>query len=519
MSVASIFKREGARTTTAFFAALLGCAVVTVLVMASSAKATELIYWDNYTGTPDSVSVANIDGTGGGSLNLGGVELNNPEGMALDPLTGQLFVTSPGSGTNGQILAVNLDGSGATVFNPAGAPVDTPEGIAVDPVTGTLYWANDSSTPSIAWAKLDGSAGGVLNTTGATLSGPCCRIAIDPSGGRIYWVNNPSPVISYTNLNNTGGGGDLNLTGSTVTPGGEGLAVDNATGRLYFLGGSDELGFANLNGSGGGNVSILAGVVNDTWGLAFDPSLSRLYWGNESNSTSRENAIGFAGLSGGGGGITIATAPVAGPQDPVILKNPAGTGVPAVTRSTKSRSALACSTGSWGVDYPGSFVYEAPRTFAYQWVRNGTAVGGAVGSTYTAKSAGKYVCTVTATNQAGSAIQASAAISVKAAKVKLTTKKKATVKAGGVAKFKIKGLNQGDLQTKKVRVCAKLPKKAKGVLKASKCATLGKLKGRGKKGAILKTAVAKSAPAGTYKVTFTAHGSAGKSATAKVIVK
>lgn len=515
--MASIFKRDSARSVPAFFAALLGCVIVVALLAASNANATELVYWDNYGGSPDSVSVANIDGSGGGPLNLGGTELKDPEGMALDPLTGQLFVTSQGGGANGQILAVNLDGSGATVFNPAGAPVDTPEGIAVDPATGTLYWANDATTASIAWAKLDGSAGGVLNTAGATLSGPCCRIAIDTSGGRVYWVNNPGQVISYANLNNTGGG-DLNLTGSTVTPGGEGLAVDNAAGKLYFLGGTNEAGFANLNGSGGGDVSIAAGVVNGTWGLAFDPSLGRLYWGNESNGTTRENAIGFAGLSGGGGGISIATAPVANPQDPVILKSPTGTGAPVVTRSTKSRSALICSTGSWAADYPGSSVYQAPRTFAYQWERNGKAIAGAVASTYRAKSAGKYVCTVTATNQAGSASQASAAVNVKAAKIKLTTKKKTSVKAGGVAKFTMKGVNQGDLQSKKARVCAKLPKKAKGVLKASKCATLGKLKGRGKKGAILKIAVDRFA-AGSYPVMFAVHGAPGKSTTATILVR
>jgi hypothetical protein len=497
---------------------VLAGVLAAMLWLAAVAHASELLYWDNYGAAPNSVSVANSDGSGGGPLSLAGAELKNPEGMALDPLTGQLFVASPGTGAKGQILVVNLDGSGATVFNPAGAPVENPEGVAVDPATGTLYWANDSlATPSIAWAKLDGSAGGALNTTGATLSSPCCRIAIDTAGGRIYWINTGS-IISYANLNNTGGGGDLNLTGTTVTPGGEGLAVDSAAGRLYFLGGANEIGFANVNGSGGGDVAVGSGVINGPWGLALDPSIGRLYWGNESNGTNRENAIGFVATVGGaGGGINIATAPVAGPQDPVILKSPTGTGAPVVTRSEKSRSSLACSTGAWAADFVGSFVYQSPRTFAYQWTRNGTAVSGATAATFEAKSAGKYACSVTAANQAGSAGQTSAAINEKAAKIKLSVKK-ATAKAGGTAKFKVKAVNQGDIKSKSARVCVKVPKKAKGDLKAPKCKSLGKLKGRGKRSATLKVKVGASA-GGAYKLTFVVKGASGKAAKAKLLVR
>jgi hypothetical protein len=503
------------RRTSAVRSAIVAIACAAMLWMASSAQAAELLYWDNYSGTPNSVSVANIDGSGGGSLSLAGTELKNPEGMALDPLIGKLFVASPGTGAKGQILAVNLDGSGASVVNPVGAPVETPEGVAVDPATGTLYWANDSVTPSIAWAKLDGSAGGTLNTTGATLNGPCCRVAIDPVGGRIYWINTGS-IISYANLNNTGGG-DLNLTGTTVAPGGEGLAVDSKAGRLYFLGGTGKIGYANVNGSGGGDVPIGSGVSNGPWGLALDPSISRLYWGNESNGTERSNAIGFVATAGGsGGGISIATAPVGGPQDPVILKSPTGTEAPTVTRSSKSRSSLSCSAGGWASDFAGSFVYQSPRTVAYQWTLNGKAVTGATANTLQAKSAGQYACVVTASNQAGSASQTSASVKEEAAKIKLSVKK-AAAQSGGLATFKVNAVNKGDIQSGSARVCVKVPKGAKGDLKAPKCKSLGKLKGHGKRTAKLKVKVGPSAD-GVYKLTFQVRGSAGKPAKAKLLV-
>jgi hypothetical protein len=498
---------------------LIALAIVSLLALGARARAAETIYWDNYGGSPDSVSFANIDGSGGGTLNAGTQLIESPEGMAYDTASNRLFVAN-GTGPNGQILAINLDGSGAAAFSAPGAPIEEPEGIAVDPATGTIYWLNTAGAGSIAWAKLDGSTGGVLNITGATISNPCCRIAIDPVSGRVYWANNPvgANTISYANLNNTGGGGELNLTGSTVEPGGNGLAVDGAAGRLYYLGGTNQIGFANTNGTGGGDVPIGSGVINGPWGLAFDPSISRLYWGNESNGPEPANAIGFVGLGGvGGGGISIATAPVANPQDPLILKSPTGTGAPTLTRNAKARSQLTCSTGTWAADFAGSFVYQAPRTFAYQWTRNAKPIGGATAAAFTAKSPGSYGCIVTAANQTGSATQTSAGLNVKAAKVKLTTKKKAKVQPGGVATFKVKAVNQGDLKSKNAKVCVKLPKAAKGDLKAPKCKSLGKVKSRGKKTATLKINVGPSA-GGSYKLTFQVRGSAGKAAKATLIV-
>ncbi|HET7453969.1 MAG TPA: hypothetical protein VFJ76_00445 [Solirubrobacterales bacterium] len=505
--------------------ASIALAFVAVFAFAARAQAAETVYWDNYGADPDNVAFANIDGSGGGVLNLGNEKIESPEGMAYDSVTNRLFVANE-EGTNGQILAINLDGSGAGPFTAPGAPIEEPEGVAVDPVTRTIYWENVDGE-SIAWAKLDGSAGGLLNTTGVTMEGPCCRIALDPVGGRIYFVNYPPAEnsIAYVNVNNTGGG-ELNLTGSTVEPGGEGLSVDPATGRIYFVGSSgssEAIGYANLNGTGGGDVPLGSAVLNGPWGLALDPSINRLYWGNESNGENeRANAIGAVNTDGSnGGGITIASAPVDNPQDPVILKSPTGTGAPTITRDASNPAALSCSTGNWAADYPGSFVYQAPRSFGYQWLLNGAAVAGATSSTLTVTAAGSYTCTVTATNQTGSAGQTSAAAAtVNAANVKLTVKpKKAKAKAGKAATFKVQALNQGDLATGNAKVCVKLSKKAKKALKAPKCKKVGVVGALAKKTVKVKIKVKPTAAAGNYKVTLQVKGSAGKAvkATVKVI--
>ncbi len=504
------------RGTAAIGAGIAAIVLAALLWMTSSAQAAELIYWENYGANPGNVSFASTDGTGGGLLNTGSQEVDSPEGMAYDTVTNRLFVASS-TGAKGQILAIGLDGSGASPFTAAGASIEEPKGVAVDPATRTIYWLNTAGGGSITWAKLDGSAGGVLNTVGADLDSPCCRLTIDPVGGRVYWVN-ADFTIAYANLNNTGGGGSLNLTGTTVKSRGEGIVVDGAAGRVYFLGGTNEIGYANVDGTGGGDVSPGSGVINGPWGLALDPSIGRLYWGNESNVAERNNAIGFVGLSGVGGGISIATAQVANPQDPVILKSPSGTEAPKVARSAKIRSTLSCSTGSWAADFAGSFVYQAPHAFAYQWKGKGKSLKGAAKATLQAKSAGKYTCVVTASNQAGSASQGSAAVNVKAAKVKLTTKKKVSAGPGGVAKFKVKAANQGDLKSGSARVCVKVAKKDKVDLKAPKCKSLGTLKGRGKRTATLKVKVGQAA-GGSYPVAFSVRGSAGTSAKAKVLVK
>ena len=385
-----------------------------------------------------------------------------------------------------------------------------------------IYWANAGSGEkdgSIAAAKLDGSAGGVLNTSAGTLDDPY-KIGLDPVNGRVYWGNNPKGEdisIGYANVNGTGGG---TLTLSRPPESAYAFAVDPAGGRLYWSeGNQDRFAYAGLLGGDVGILDTSGAFVDTSYGFAIDPTLNKLYWANYGNDEDRANGIGFASRSGGGGGnITPQTAPFDGPQDLLVLKAPSGTGPPALARDQKNRAELSCSTGTWAADYAGSFVYQAPTTYAYQWLRNGAPIGGATAPTFTAKSAGAYTCTVTAANQAGSAAQTSAAINVKAAKLKLTTKKKAKADAGDLVTFKVKAVNQGDLKPKNAKVCVKLPNAAKGDLKAPKCKAAS-LKGRGKKTLTIKVKVKGGADEGTDKLTFQVKGSAGKAAKSKIVVR
>lgn len=498
--------------------------VLALLAFAGRAQATETVFWDNYSATPGSIAFADITGNGGGALNATGVTIDSPEGITFDPVTGRIYIASSSGGTQGEIAYVNIDGSGGGVLSTPGAEVNSPYGVDIDPNTRIIYWANGSGGPgnngSIGWARLDGSGGGLLNTSGVTLDSPY-KVAVSPANGRLFFGNGSGTSIGYVNLDNSGGG-TLDITGATTPSSLYAVAVDAAAGRVYWLDSSNEaehLSYASINGGGGGDVNLAGAVLKGGYGLAIDASLGRIYWANYGNGEERANAIGFVNLSGGGGGITPASAPVDGPQDPLILKSPVGTGAPTLSRNPKNRAELTCSTGGWLADQPGSFVWQAPRSLAYQWTMNGTAVSGATAATFTATAPGSYACTVTASNSQGTATQAGAAVKVKAAKLKLTTKRKAKADPGDRVAFKVKAVNQGDLAPKNARVCVKLPKAAKDDLKAPKCKKLGRLAAGAKKTTKIEIKVKPGADEGADKLTFQVKGSAGKAAKAKIVVR
>jgi hypothetical protein len=526
-------------------ASLLATVLGMLLWAAPGASAADTIYWDNYQG--GTIGFANLDGSGGGQLDTGGQEVVEPEGMAIDSVTGRLYWTNytGGPGGTGAIRYANLDGSGGGELDTGGAEVDEPNGVAIDPATRTIYWANYGGGPSgegsISFANLDGGGSGQLNSGGATLEYPI-RIAIDPAANRIYWANNPGPInsISYAALGNSGAGGDLDLSGATAPEYITGLAVDRAGGRIYWIDEDNEnISYANLGGGGGGDLNIAGAPFEDPFGMALDPATGRVYWGNYGNDEERLGAFGYAALSGGGGGgIDIASAPVNGPQDPVILKPPSGV-VPPSAVAVKTLAGrgllLSCSQGVWAGDLPGSYVYRAPRTYAYQWTLNGAPIGGATSSSHLAALPGAYRCAVTASNQNGSATQTSAPFQVAGppppppARLKVAVRPgKARARAGKkAARFKVWVTNFGGLPATGVRVCVRKPQKpkkakrrARKALKAPKCRKLGTIAPGATRSKVRVNVWARRRARGTYRLRFVLRGGGGaKPVTRKLVAK
>jgi hypothetical protein len=383
--------------------------------LASSAAAADRVYWANDQ-SPNRISFAALDGSGGGDLKTSGASGGAPRGVAIDVAAGKIWWTKPGSGPgDGRISFASLDGSGAGGdLNTAGATVDRPNAAAIYPAAGRIYWANELGD-RISFAHLDNSGGGDLAVTGATVNVPIGPV-IDPSSGRIYWANaNPENKISYAKLDGTGGG-DLNTTGATVANP-HGLAIDPVTGRIYWANvgvGAEHTGqgiaWANLDGSGGGVLAPGAAMVNVPVGVAIDPFARKIYWANQAG-----NRISVARLDGGGGGtLSTPNATLEGSRSPVLLRAPSAAGAPTLTGGSAAGSVLTCSSGSWAADLLGSWLYRAPQRLAYSWTLNGAVIPGAAGRTLSARAGGDYRCRVIASNPAGSSSQTSAAHPVSA---------------------------------------------------------------------------------------------------------
>jgi hypothetical protein len=324
-----------------------------------------------------------------------------------------------GNGGNDTISYANLDGSGGGgELNIAGTTTSKPHGLAIDPGVGKIYWANDNNT--ISYANLDGSGGGQLNISGATPDAPY-GAAIDPAAGRIYWANRGTNTISYANLDGSGGGGELNISGASPNDP-HGVVIDRDRGRIYWANFGNTISYANLDGSGGGGQLNLSGATGSGGvGMAIDPPAGRIYWGNLG-----DDSISYANLdgSGGGGQLNISGAMSYDPRFLALLRTPRGVGAPQITGGSRVGSVLSCSQGGWAPDLLGSFFYRAPRSLAYQWTRGDSKIAGAAAGIFKPKRGGSYACRVTATNEAGSASQTSASLKVRDPKCKKLRKKR-----------------------------------------------------------------------------------------------
>jgi hypothetical protein len=202
----------------------------------------------------------------------------------------------------------NLDGSGGGNLNTTGATVYGPMGMTIDPAAGRLYWSNYGNDPAatghtISWANLDGSGGGDL-ATAAPVDGPH-GMAIDPAAGRLYWPNYDNDTIAYANLDGSGGG--VLATGGATVIGPRGVAIDRVGQRIYWANwDGNAISYANLDGSGGADLNSGTATVVNPEGVALDGA-GRLYYSNFTDPPN--DRISYLNLNGGGG-ADLDTSPV-----------------------------------------------------------------------------------------------------------------------------------------------------------------------------------------------------------------
>jgi DNA-binding beta-propeller fold protein YncE len=173
----------------------------------------------------------------------------------------------------------------------------------------------------------------------------------------VYWSNASGNKISFANLNGSGGG-DV-FTGSATVKNPQGVAFDPAAGRIYWANaGGTTISFANLNGSGGGDLATGSATVNAPVGVAIDPAAGRIYWANSGGTT-----ISFALLDGSGGGdLVTGLATVNGPEG--VAVDPAA-GRIYWANGTGNKISFANLNGSGGADLAtGSATVKVPAGVA-----------------------------------------------------------------------------------------------------------------------------------------------------------
>ena len=366
----------------------VGAASLLCLLFAPGALGADSVYWSSV--SSNTIRVANLDGSGSAANLFAGETF--PEGVAMDPSAGKIYWA-----TNTSIRAANLDGTGATTLY---AGESGPHGVQVDTSTGKIYWV-DRFTEQIRVANLDGSGSPsdlFTNTFGPT------GFAINPAAGKMYWSSSccGGGAIRVANLDGTGSPSNI-LTGESQP---RGIAINTAAGKLYWAdSGSGTIRVANLNGSG---ATDLYTGESQPQGVAIDPLAGKIYWGDIGTNTIR-----VANLDGTGSPSTLFSGE-SGPNFPALLRAPQNTAAPAISGGGQVGQQLSCSQGSWASDLTGAQLYRAPRTFAYQWKKDGGDIAGATHSTYTPIAGGDYTCRVTATNRAGSTSQTSSALTVPA---------------------------------------------------------------------------------------------------------
>ncbi len=174
--------------------------------------------------------------------------------------------------------------------------------------------------------------------------------AAPASADRVYFGSNST--ISYANLDGSGGG-DLDAGAATLT-GARGIAIDPAAGRIYWAngdGGPATISYAALDGSGGGDLPISGASVNVPTGVAVDPGAGRVYWAN--NQGPAAQAIAFANLDGSGGGYLNTTgATVTNPEG--VAVDPAAGKIYWANESASISYARLDGSGGGDIDTSGA---------------------------------------------------------------------------------------------------------------------------------------------------------------------
>lgn len=120
------------------------------------------------------------------------VIIESPSGLALDWISGNIYVTSALQSKTGKIYISNLNGEYISLLMDSSHMIRSPKSIAVHPVLGILFCIDEDidTEPIIFMSGMDGSNKQVITSKSLNPSlGNPTSLAIDYELNRVYWVN------------------------------------------------------------------------------------------------------------------------------------------------------------------------------------------------------------------------------------------------------------------------------------------------------------------------------------------
>ncbi len=366
---------------------------------------------------------ANFDCNSGGSqiqiLTGGSLQRSSAGTTTISTSTVNAGTVAPGTGQT-------LDFGGGLTLQPGGTLGGTGtaggaisnEGGAVSPTTGTLTLSGTLTQSSGQTAVQPGETlaiGGAHSQSGGTttIDGALTATSHAISGGTLTANGTVGGPVTLTAAGVLDGNGQVNGNvanqSGTVRPG-------NSPGRLTVNGtyaqhanGTLQVDVAGLTAATEFDQLVVTGAATLGGTLAivsangFDPAVTDTF----PIVTSAARTGTFATLTGADISQVkhyVAQYPTATPfgvRLAVIGPDAPVPGTPQVVGTVQVGQTVTCNPGSW----------DNNPTFAFEWLRDGTAIGGATGQTYVLAAADathQIACRVTGTNAGGSATATSA---------------------------------------------------------------------------------------------------------------
>jgi PKD repeat protein len=196
--------------------------------------------------------------------------LQDSYGMTIDTVNDKLYISDFDAG---QILQSDLDGSNQVIFR---SGLDGPDALAIDYQMNHIYW---DVTNGIQRANMsDNNVSQKENFVIGQANDPD-GICIDPVSRTLFWVNYNGGVWKK----NLDGSGEALIIPTT----GGGGSIIVADDKIYYddYAGPGDIRLQSANFDGTGVALIAAGISRVVYGLSYDSSEQKIYWGDRTPGT------------------------------------------------------------------------------------------------------------------------------------------------------------------------------------------------------------------------------------------